>query len=336
MIGIGQLRLANPMFLLFLLMIPILALYFFRGEKLRLAALKFSSVRNAKKIKTSVMVKFRPILYILRLLCIALITVALARPQWANKETLRKLSASGIDIVLAMDVSDSMKAGDFEPNRLEASKKVISSFIDNRETDKIGATIFGAAAFPLCPLTMDYGVLKEFFKKVDFGIINGNATAIGMGLATSVKMLKESKAKSKIIVLLTDGQNNIGKIDPLTAAELAKAIKIKIYTIGVGSRGVFPMKIDTPLGPQYVMQQADIDENTLVKIADLTGGKYYRAANQDELKKIYDEINKLEKSKIEVKEHEYYDELMHYLIIPALLILLLEILLTNTRFLKLP
>ncbi len=336
MIGIGALRLANPMFLLFLLILPLLSYYLFRGDKKRLAALKFSSIKNAKKVQSSFMVKFRPVLHILRLFTIALVIIALARPQWANKETLRNLNTEGIDIVLALDVSESMRASDFEPNRLEASKKVVAEFIDNRQSDKIGTVVFAAASFPLCPLTLDYGVVKDFIKRIDFGVINGNATAIGMGLATSIKMIKDAKAKSKIIVLLTDGQNNIGKIDPMTAAELAKTLKIKVYTIGVGSRGVFPMKVDTPLGPQYVMQKADIDERTLTRIAELTGGKYYRAANQDELKKIYDEINKLEKSRIEVKEHEYYDELMHYLIIPALLLLLLEILLANTRFMKLP
>lgn len=336
MIGIGALRLANPIFLVFLLVIPILGYYMFIGEKKRLSAIRFSSVRNASKIKYSFMQRFRPMIYVLRLLVIALVTLALARPQWANKETTRNLNTQGIDIILALDVSESMRAGDFEPNRLEAAKKVISEFVDNRQSDKIGMVIFGAAAFQLCPLTLDYGVLKDFIKRVDFGIIDGKATAIGMGLASSVKMLKVSKAKSKVIVLATDGQNNIGRIDPQTAAELAKSLKIKVYTIGVGSRGVYPVQVDTPLGPQYIMQQADIDEGTLTKIAELTGGKYYRAASGSELKKIYSEINQLVKSKIEVTEHEYYDELMEYLIIPALLILLLEIILTNTRFMKLP
>ena len=336
MIGIGHLRVANPMFLLFFLVIPFLIYYLFRSERKRLSALRFSSLKNAKKIRDSGMIRFRPVLHILRALTIALVTIALARPQWANKETLKHLYTQGIDIALALDVSESMRATDFEPNRLEAAKRVVASFIDNRQSDKICAVIFGAAAFPLCPITLDYGVLKEFIKRVEFGIINGQRTAIGMGLATCVKMLKDSKAKSKIIVLLTDGQNNIGKIDPLTAAELAKASKIKVYTIGVGSRGVFMVPIDTPLGIQHVMQQADIDEETLKKIADTTGGRYYRAGDQEELAKIYNEINKLEKSKIEVTEHEYYDELVHFFVIPALLLFLLEILLANTRFLKLP
>jgi Ca-activated chloride channel family protein len=327
-------RFASPLYLLLLGILPLLGYYFWRLEKRRAGAVRFSDVRHARALPPSRMLRFRPILWILRLLAVALLIVAMARPQQGWVE--RTVSSHGIDIVLALDVSYSMKATDFQPNRLEAAKKVVSNFINGREADRISIVVFATTYFTLCPLTLDYGVLQEFLSQVDFGIVDGNSTAIGMALANCVDKLKDSEAKKKVIILLTDGQNNAGKIEPLTAAEIARTYDIKVYTIGVGSRGTALVPVDTVFGVQYVPQVVSIDEDTLREIARLTGGKYFRATDEKKLASIYEEIDRLEKTKYEYTEHHNYDELMAYVAIPALALLLLEVLIANTRFLKLP
>lgn len=328
-------RFANPQFLYLLAIIPLLIFYYKRKSMSRGSALKFSNIKNIKIANKSKIIKYRAILPILRLLGLTLLILAFARPQfgWIDKN----IQTEGIDILLALDVSYSMQAQDFDPNRLEKSKQVVSEFITGREYDRIGVVAFAATSFTLCPLTPDYGVVDEFIKSIDFGIVDGNSTAIGMGLTTAIDRLKNSKAKSKIIILLTDGENNAGKIAPATAADVAKALKIKVYTIGVGKDGVVDMPYDHPMyGRIMTKVETHIDEASLKEIADKTGGKYFRATDGDKLSNIYKEIDKMEKTKIEVKEHINYAEMMQWFAFPALLLLLLEILLVNTRFLKLP
>ena len=327
-------RFASPLYLLLLAVLPMLGYYFWRLEKQRGGAVRFSDIRHARALAPSRMLRFRPILWILRLLALSLLILAMARPQHGWVE--RSVSSHGIYIVLVLDVSYSMKAADFQPNRLEAAKKVVSNFISGREADRISIITFATTYFTLCPLTLDYGVLQEFLDQVDFGIVDGNSTAIGMALANSVNKLKDSEAKKKVIILLTDGENNAGKIEPATAAEIARTFNIKVYTIGVGSRGRALVPVDTVFGIRYVPQIVSIDEDTLREIARATGGKYFRATDEKKLASIYDEIDRLEKTKYEYTEHHNYDELMAYAAIPALALLLIAVLLAYTRFLKLP
>jgi Ca-activated chloride channel family protein len=258
----------------------------------------------------------------------------MARPQKGQVE--KTVMTQGIDISLALDCSYSMKATDFKPNRLKAAKEVVTNFIDGRKADRINIIVFATTSFVLNPLTLDYAVIKDFLNRVEFGIVDGNSTAIGMALANCVNKLKDSEAKNKVIILLTDGENNAGKIDPLTAAETAKAFAIRVYTIGVGSESTALVPMQTVFGTQYVPQRVSIDEKTLGKIAEITGGRYYRATDEKKLSAIYKEIDNLEKTKIKYHEYHNYDELMLYLLIPALGLLLLEIGLANTRFLRIP
>jgi len=327
-------RFATPLFLLGLLLIPLLGAFLFRREKRTGATVRFSDLKNLKRVGTSRLQKFRPVLVFLRLCVLSLLLVAMARPQAGWRE--RHVSTKGIDIILAIDVSLSMQAMDFQPDRLGAAKEVAKKFIDGRDSDQIGVVVFGVSSFVLSPLTLDYGVLKEFIDRIDFNIVNGEATAIGMGLATSVDRLKDSTAKSKIVILLTDGENNTGATDPITAAELAKALGVKVYTIGVGTEGVAMVPIMTPLGKILRPDRSHVDEKSLQKIAELTGAKFYRATDLQALEKIYAEINKLETTKREYTEFDHYDELTAYLLFPAAGLLLLEILLAQTKFRKLP
>jgi len=267
---------------------------------------------------------------------IILLIIAFARPQSGTKE--EKIITEGIDIVLAMDISSSMLAEDLarHKNRLDVTKEVAAHFIKERTNDRIGMVVFSAKSFTQCPLTMDYGILLKFLKEIHVGMID-DGTAIGMGLANSVNRLQTSKAKSKVVILLTDGRNNRGELDPVTAAQIAKALKIRVYTIGAGKRGEALYPIDDPfLGKRYVPMKVDIDEDVLKKIANITGGKYYRATDKTSLEKIYQEIGELEKTKIEVKEFTRYRELFVTFLAVALGILLLESVLANTRFRKIP
>jgi len=310
--------------------------YYYKKNKKKAGSIKYSDVSKLKKLQSySKKIKFINLPFILRLISVILLIFALARPRAGYKMT--KIYTEGIDIVLTLDLSTSMKAVDFKPkNRLEAAKLVAEEFIKKRTNDRIGLVVFASESFTQCPLTLDYGVLISFLRRLDFGMIE-DGTAIGMGLATAINRLKNSKAKSKIIILLTDGRNNAGTIDPITAAELAKTFNIKIYAIGMGKQGNAMYPIDDPIfGRRYVPIRVDIDEDLLKQIAQLTGGKYFRATNTEALRKIYDEINKMEKTKIEVQNYMKYNELGHYLIAIALLFLLIEIILSNTLLRKLP
>ncbi|MBN1900674.1 VWA domain-containing protein [Candidatus Sumerlaeota bacterium] len=332
---IREFRFASPQYLLLLLFIPLLAVAAFRRRKMKSASFRFSDIKHLKTVSPTLRIRLRNIIPLLRLAALCLLIVAMARPQ--SGWTERNVKTEGIDILLALDVSYSMKAMDFDPNRLEAAKKVISEFVSGREADRIGCVLFASTSFTLCPLTLDYGVIKGFLDNVEFGVIDGNSTAIGLGLANCVNKMKDSHAKSKVVILLTDGENNVWDIAPLTAAEAAKALGIRVYTIGVGTLGRAFMPVDRGvLGIVKVPVDVRIDEKTLTEIANMTGGKYYRATDNEKLKEIYEEIDQLEKTKIEFMEHQYFDELMSLAALPALVLLLLEILLAGTYFLKLP
>lgn len=264
---------------------------------------------------------------VLRSLAVAALIVALARPQtslsWQNTTT------EGIDIVIASDISGSMLAEDFTPNRLEAGKNIAIDFIKARPDDRIGLVIFSGESFTQCPFTIDHDVLINLFKDVKNGMID-DGTAIGMGLATAVNRLKDSEAKSKVIILLTDGSNNTGSIPPVTAAEIAKQFNIRVYTVGIGTHGYAPYPVQTPFGIQYQRMPVDVDEGTLTKIANITGGKYFRATDNRTLKNIYEHIDQMEKAKIAVTQYHKKTELFLPFALIALLCLTVEFLLKNT------
>ncbi len=328
-------RFANPEFLALLAIIPVLVYWYIKKNRKNTSTLKYSNLGIIKKVKTSPIKKYRHILFVLRMAVIALLIVGFARPQSGRTE--EEITTEGIDIILAMDISSSMLAEDFKPkNRLEASKIVASDFIKGRQSDRIGLVVFAAQGFTQCPLTLDYGILLRFLEEIKIGMID-DGTAIGMAIGNCVNRLRDSKAKSKVVILLTDGRNNRGELDPLTAAKVAKAFDIRIYTIGAGKKGEALYPVDDPIfGKRYVRMPVQIDEDLLQKVAATTGGQYFRATDTESLKKIYDEIGDLEKTKIEVKQYTRYKELfLRYLLI-ALALLVVEIVLANTRFRKIP
>ena len=324
---------ANPHFLYLLLVIPaLIAWYFYRSRKNN-ADLQISSTEGFSVSKSSIRIYLFHGLYFLRLLTISLLIIAFARPQ--SSLSRQDISIEGIDIVLAVDVSGSMLARDFSPDRLEASKEVAMEFIDGRPNDRIGLVIFSGETFTQCPLTTDHAVLKTLFKDIKSGMIE-DGTALGDGLATAVNRLKTSKAISKVIILLTDGVNNMGSLDPLSAAEIAKLYGVRIYTIGVGTTGMAPYPVQTPFGIQLQNMEVKIDETLLREVSRLTDGKYFRATNTVKLRQIYQEIDKLEKSKIDVTEFRKKKEEFLILTLIALVLLVLEILLRNTWFKNIP
>ena len=271
--------------------------------------------------------------FILRMLALALLIMVLARPQttnsWQNSEM------EGIDIMLAIDVSTSMLAEDLKPNRLEAAKQVAAEFINGRPNDNIGITLFAGESFTQCPLTVDHTVLLNLIKDVQCGFIE-DGTAIGMGIANAVSRLKESKAKSKVVITLTDGTNNSGDISPLTAAEIAKSFDIRVYTIGVGTNGMAPYPYQVGGTVQYVNLPVEIDEKMLSEIASITQGNYFRATSNSKLEEVYQEIDKLEKTKLNVRQFSKRDEKYEWFALAALLCVLLEILLRNSILKKIP
>jgi Ca-activated chloride channel family protein len=318
---------ADKWVLWFLLVIPLLTVwYIYRQHRLH-PALQISTTTPFAKLRPSFKVWFRHSLFVLRMLAIALLIVALARPQSSN--SWHNVTTKGIDIMMAMDVSGSMLAQDFSPNRLEAAKQVATRFINGRSNDRIGLVVFSGESFTQCPLTTDHAALINLMKDIKSGMIE-DGTAIGEGLATSVARLKDSKAISKVIILLTDGVNNSGSIDPFTAAEIAKTFGIRVYTIGVGTYGMAPYPVQTPFGTQLQDMKVEIDEGLLKKIADMTDGLYFRANNKKKLEAIYQKIDKLEKSKISVKEYHKKDDRYLYLGLIALLALFFEGLLRYT------
>ncbi len=289
--------------------------------------LQFSSLQIFRKIPRTVRERLRHVPLSLRLLAITLFIIALARPQSVSDK--QNISTEGIDIVLELDISGSMLAEDFNPNRIEAAKQVASEFIDGRTNDRIGLVVFSAESFTQCPLTTDYPVLKNLLRDVKNGMI-ADGTAIGLAIANGVNRLKDSKAKSKVMILLTDGVNNRGEIDPITAARIAATYGIRIYTVGVGAQGEAPYPVQTPFGIRRQMVPVDLDEKGLTQVADMTGGKYYRATDNRKLKAIYKEIDQLERTKIEVTAYKRYSELFGRWLLAGLLAIVLEIGLTST------
>jgi Ca-activated chloride channel family protein len=318
---------ANPFFLWFLLLIPVMiAWYIWRQRKLY-GYLNVSTAKAFTVSVKSVVPKLRHLEIALRSLALTALIIALARPQ--SSLSWQDTTTEGIDIIIASDISGSMLAADFQPNRLEAGKKIAIDFIKNRPNDRIGLVIFSGESFTQCPLTIDHSVLINLYNDIHYGMIN-DGTAIGMGLATAVNRLKDSEAKSKVVILLTDGSNNMGSIPPITAAQIAKQFNVRVYTVGVGTNGYAPFPVQTPMGIQYQQALVDIDEPTLQKIADITGGQYFRATNNNKLKSIYDQIDKLEKAKIDVTQYHKKTEMFLPLAILALALLGLEFILKNT------
>ena len=309
--------------------------FHFRRKRFRSATLKYSDIRIVKRAARSHRQKYRFVLTVFRVLAVALMVIAFARPRAGTEVT--DVSSEGIDIVMLLDVSSSMLAEDFKPNnRLYVAKEELKKFVNMRTNDRIGLVVFARYAYTQCPLTLDYGVLLNFVDQVQMGVVD-DGTAIGMAIATAANRLRESTAKSKVMVLLTDGDNNAGEIDPLTAANIAAAYDIKIYTIAAGRPGNAMYPVQDPIfGKRYIYQPTRVDEESLKQIADKTGGKYFRARSGEELDEIYSTIDKLEKTEIKVAAHIQYRELFQYFVYAALALLALEILLANTVFRKLP
>jgi Ca-activated chloride channel family protein len=327
---LSKFEFANPGFLWLLALLPILVLWYYFTQKKESATLTVSNTQAFAK--SSILAKLKPLLYILRLLALASLIIALARPR--NKEVTTKTKTNkGIDIVMAIDVSASMLAKDLKPNRLEALKKVAISFVNKRPNDRIGIVVYAGESFTQTPITSDKRIVKETISRLKWGQLDGG-TAIGMGLGSAVNRLKESKAKSKVIILLTDGVNNTGSVDPKTATELAKSIGIKVYTIGLGTNGTALFPVAKGMDGKLIFRKSkvEIDEKLLKYIANETDGKYFRATNNKKLLAIYDEINKLEKTKIEEFKYTNFEEMFRPLVLLAGLLILFEMLLRFTVF----
>ena len=331
-------RFAAPYFLLLLALIPAAVWYGLR--RMPVAALADSGMgRASRPIPASPMLRVNQLMPLLFYAALALMIVALARPQWGTRRMV--VNTSGINIILAVDLSESMAALDFKQddtiiNRLDAVKRVVREFIKQRSGDRIGMVVFGSEAYTQLPLTRDYNTIITMLEHLKIGSA-GRSTAIGDAIGISLKRLKDIKSKSNIIILLTDGRSNSGEFEPRTTAAIAKQQGVKIYTIGVGSRGRAPFLINDPIfGQRYIYQQVDIDETTLKSIADETGGLYFRAQDLQGLEKIYTTINRMEKTDVKVKTFADYNELYRYLLLPAFGLLALWVVLTHTRFLRVP
>ena len=323
---------SQPAFFGLFALIPLLIWWEIRRADNSQATLMVSSIRAFRGTR-SWKNFLRPVLFVFRVLTLCCLIIALARPQTRNDEQL--VNGEGIDIVLCLDISGSMLAQDFTPNRMEAAKNVASEFIDNRPTDRIGLVIFSGEAFTMCPLTTDRNVLKTQLFNVQSGLLE-DGTAIGSGLATGVDRLRNSPSKSKVIILLTDGENNGGLIDPNTAKEIAKSVGVRVYTVGMGTEGFAPVPIQTPSGVIMQREKVNIDEKLLTQIANETGGHYYRAKDNESLKNIYGEIDRLEKSKVEVSSIRRYSEQFFPFALAAAVLLILELLLRWTVLRKFP
>ena len=328
---------ANPLVLGLLAIVPVLAWLVLRARANKQAALQYANVapvRAGRGWKS----RLRPVLNIARIAALALMIVGLARPQFVEAKEI--VHGEGVDIVLALDISGSMGSLDFQPqNRLEAAKRVIADFVSERTYDRIGLVVFAREAFNQSPLTTDHAVLNRLLEHVELApdLKLEDGTAIGLGIANAAHMIKDSNSKSRVVILLTDGVNNAGQIDPQTAANAAKALGIKVYTIGMGRPGQVAVPVtDAFGGKQIVYQESQIDEAALQEIADKTGGMYFRAENTQGLQQIYDRINQLEKSQVEITNFAQHVELMGWLIVPALALLIGEQLLAQTMFRRIP
>ena len=324
----------QPQWLFLLILVPLLGAWEVWRLLKRNPGMRFSTIASVRAIPSSLWVRIRWLPVVLRTAALALGILALARPQ--DRNTVVERFAEGVDIMLVLDTSTSMRAQDFEPNRFEAAREVGAEFIRGRTSDRVGLIVFAAKAYTQAPLTLDYSFLQEMLKEVEVGVIE-DGTAIGTALAMAVNRLKETEAKSKIIILLTDGQNNRGEIDPVTAAEVAEAVNVRTYTIGVGAYGEAPFIIDHPFaGRQRRMVPVEIDEDMLREVAEKTGGQYFRATNKEALSTIYKQIGELEKTKVEERIYTDFSERYHEFLWPAFGLLLLEILLSTTRLRRFP
>lgn len=327
-------RFEDPRLLILLLMIPVLVYRYVRLRHRGSATIRYSDVESLRRSDIRRTGRFRHVVFALRVAALVGFIVAFARPQTGvTSETVR---TEGIDIVLAMDVSSSMLAEDLAPNRLEAAKAVAAEFVAGRRNDRVGLVVFAGEAFTQAPLTLDHSVIVDLLTQMEVGMIE-DGTTVGMGLATAVKRLQASSAESKVVVLLTDGRSNTGEIGPVTAAQMAQALGVKVYTIGVGSRGTARVPVDDPLvGRRYVTMQVDVDEPTLQAVAETTGGLYFRATDTEGLAQIYQEIDALETTEIEVLNFTSYGELFHFPLAAGLILLCLEVSLGQTFLRKLP
>lgn len=326
---LSQYRFENPHLFWLFLIIPVLVYWYIRYLNKKLPDQKIATLSPFSSLVRSPKEIFRHFLFVLRLLAVIIIIIALARPQKSlDRQTI---TSEGIDIVLALDLSSSMLAQDFKPDRIEAAKNVAIDFIKGRPNDRIGLVTFAAESFTQCPITTDHTILINIIQGIKSGMLE-DGTAIGLGLATSIDRLKDSPCKSKVVILLTDGMNNSGFINPLTAAQIAKQFNIRVYTIGVGTIGTAPYPMQTPFGIQYQQMEVQIDEPLLTQIADMTGVKYYRATNNAKLKSIYNEIDKLEKAKIEVSSYHRYNDKFLYFTVIAFFLIVTEAILRYTYF----
>lgn len=323
----------NPEYLwLLLVLVPMVLWYVFRLFRSN-ASLQISTTEPFHSMPRSHRHYLFHLQFALRCAAVALLIVAIARPQRSNR--FQTSTAEGIDIMVALDVSGTMLAEDLKPNRLEAAKKVATEFISGRPNDNVGLVVFAGESFTQCPLTSDHSALINLFNGVEYGLID-DGTAIGLGLANAVSRIKDSEAKSKVIILLTDGSNNAGDVAPVTAAEMAQSFGIRVYTIGVGTRGTAPYPFKTPYGVRYQNIPVDIDEPMLRDIADMTGGAYFRATDNNKLKAIYEEIDQMEKTKLRVNQYSKKSEEFLPFLLAAFLLLVAEIVLRHTVLKRLP
>ncbi len=324
---------ANPGWLWLLLAVPAVLVWEIFRARIE-TGMRFSAVEIGSRLPRSIWDRLRWLPAILRMGALTLAILALARPQERN--VVRELFAEGVDVMMVLDTSTSMRAQDFEPNRFEAAREVGADFIRGRVSDRIGLVVFAAKAYTQAPLTLDYDFLTDMLGEVEVGVIE-DGTAIGTALAMATNRLKDTEAVSKVVILLTDGQNNRGEVDPVTAAEIAAALGVRVYPIGVGAYGEAPFVIDHPFaGRQRRMMRVEIDEDMLRAVAEKTGGRYFRATDKEALREIYAEIGELEKTKIEERTYTDYEERYATFLWPAFGLLLLEILLANTRLRRLP
>ncbi len=323
----------SPWYLYLLLLLPALVVWYIRRHRHVTTDLRYSTLDAFARVKPGWKEKLRHLPFVLRIVGIALLIIALARPQSSSRG--ENVYTEGIDIVMLLDISGSMLAEDFQPNRIQAAKDVALQFIDGRQNDRIGLVVFAGQSFTQCPMTLDYRVLKNLLRQVRPGMVE-DGTAIGMAIAQGVNRLKDSKTKSKVMILLTDGVNNRGEIDPLTAAQIAQTYAIRIYTVGVGTVGEAPYPVQTPWGIRYQNIPVDVDEKTLQKIAEMTDGQYFRATGNRALRQIYGEIDQLEKTRIEVRTYRSVAELFYPWAGLGLAFLLLEVCIRGTFLRKSP
>jgi Ca-activated chloride channel family protein len=317
---------------LLLLLIPLIVWYIVRLSKMQ-ASFKLASVNAFKGVKPGLKVYMRHLPFVLRVISIGLIILVIARPQSVN--SWEESESQGIDIVLALDVSGSMLSQDLQPDRLQAAKKVASEFVTDRRNDNIGLVVFAGESFTQCPLTTDHTVLLNLLNEIEFGLID-DGTAIGLGLVTSVNRLKDSESQSRVVILLTDGTNNRGQIAPLTAAEMARSYGIRVYTVGVGTKGMAPTPVQTPFGVRMQNMAVDIDEKTLTEIAAMTGGQYFRAQDTEGLRQVYEEIDEMEKYLISVQNVTQRQEKFLMFALAAMALILLELILRRTWLRSIP